>query len=196
MDHLRRIRIHTRLPIVIPERVTDAFLGWLTGSRLVPIVVVHANHAQEIDAAVECSFGRIRDAGVPVLNQAVLLSGVNDCIQCSSDLCERLINIGVTPYYLHLLDPVAGAVALSRARRGGASDHRRFVREAPRLRRPAARPRNPRCVQQDSDCVGLPRFFFYCGVRGRVQRRSFFRSRSLEKRWAATTDRPRVRFAS
>lgn len=109
IPHLRRLRVHTRLPIVIPERVTNELLAWLTGSRLATIMVVHANHAQEIDAHVAAALGRLVDAGVPVLNQAVLLAGVNDSLNAQLALCERLIDLRVMPYYLHLLDRVAGA---------------------------------------------------------------------------------------
>jgi EF-P beta-lysylation protein EpmB len=109
VPHLRRLRVHTRLPIVIPERVNDELLGWLTGTRLTPIVVVHANHPAEIDEAVAAALGRLIDAGVPVLNQAVLLRGVNDSIDTLAELCERLVDLRVIPYYLHQLDRVAGA---------------------------------------------------------------------------------------
>ena len=109
IPHLRRLRVHTRLPIVIPERVTDSLLSWLCGSRLTPIVVVHANHPAEIDAAVEHSLARLVDAGVVVLNQAVLLRGVNDDADVLTDLCRRLVDLRVLPYYLHQLDRVAGA---------------------------------------------------------------------------------------
>ncbi|QDU87172.1 L-lysine 2,3-aminomutase [Pirellulimonas nuda] len=109
IPHLRRLRIHTRWPIVLPERVTDALVGWLTGTRLAPVVVVHANHAQELDATVAAALGRLARAGVPLLNQAVLLRGVNDSVVAQAELSERLIEVGVTPYYLHQLDRVAGA---------------------------------------------------------------------------------------
>ena len=109
MPHLRRLRVHTRLPIVIPQRVDDRLLGWLRGTRLTPIVVVHANHPHELDAACCTAIGRLVDAGVPVLNQAVLLRGVNDDVETLEDLCERLVDARVMPYYLHQLDPVAGA---------------------------------------------------------------------------------------
>ncbi|MBN1851903.1 MAG: 4Fe-4S cluster-binding domain-containing protein [Pirellulales bacterium] len=109
IEHIQRLRIHTRLPIMIPERVTSSLISWLTGSRLVPIVVIHVNHPQEIDAPVTAALGRFVDAGIPVLNQAVLLAGVNDSVSVQQALCERLINRRVIPYYLHLLDPVAGA---------------------------------------------------------------------------------------
>lgn len=107
--HLRRLRIHSRLPIVIPERVDDAMLAWLKGNRLAPIMVVHVNHPAEIDATVAAALGRLVDAGVPVLNQAVLLKGVNDSADVLAELCERLVDLRVMPYYLHQLDRVAGA---------------------------------------------------------------------------------------
>jgi KamA family protein len=106
---LRRLRIHTRLPIVIPERVTTDLVTVLQGSRLTPIVVVHANHANEIDRQVAAALAKLADAGVLLLNQAVLLAGVNDSVEAQAALCERLIDIRVLPYYLHQLDRVAGA---------------------------------------------------------------------------------------
>jgi len=107
--HLRRLRVHTRLPIVIPQRVTDELLAWLTGTRLTPIVVVHANHPRELDRHVATALARLVDSGVPVLNQAVLLAGVNDDAEVLVELCERLVELRVLPYYLHQLDRVAGA---------------------------------------------------------------------------------------
>lgn len=109
IPQLRRVRIHTRLPIVLPERVTDTLLGWLRGTRLTPIMVVHANHAQELDATVANALGRLVDAGIPVLNQAVLLRGVNDSAASLVELCRALVDVRVMPYYLHQLDRVAGA---------------------------------------------------------------------------------------
>lgn len=109
IPHLRRLRIHTRLPIVIPERVTDALVAMLCTSRLTPIVVVHANHANELDVHVAAALARLVDAGVPVLNQAVLLRGVNDSLAAQAALWERLVDLRVMPYYLHQLDRVAGA---------------------------------------------------------------------------------------
>jgi EF-P beta-lysylation protein EpmB len=107
--HVRRLRVHTRLPIVIPERVTDELLLCLRGLRLVPIVVVHANHAQELDATCGEALERLVDAGIPTLNQSVLLRGVNDDPEALVRLCERLLELRVLPYYLHQLDPVRGA---------------------------------------------------------------------------------------
>jgi EF-P beta-lysylation protein EpmB len=109
VPHLKRLRVHTRLPIIIPERVTDELLGWLRSTRLAPLMVVHANHPQEIDGAVATSLTRLVDAGIPVLNQSVLLRSVNDDAAALIDLSRRLINLRVLPYYLHQLDRVAGA---------------------------------------------------------------------------------------
>jgi len=109
LPHLQRLRVHTRLPIVIPSRVTDELLAWLTGTRLTPIMVLHANHARELDAHVAAAADRLRRAGVMLLNQAVLLRGVNDTVDAQHDLSLRLIEIGVVPYYLHQLDRVHGA---------------------------------------------------------------------------------------
>ena len=107
--HLRRLRIHTRLPVMIPSRVTDELLAWLTGTRLTPVMVIHANHAQELDDEVASAIDRLRMAGVMLLNQAVLLRDVNDSADAQAALSLRLIDLGVTPYYLHQLDRVRGA---------------------------------------------------------------------------------------
>lgn len=109
IPHLRRLRIHTRLPVMIPARVNAELLDWLAGTRLVPWVVVHVNHPREVDACVARALARLVDAGVPVLNQAVLLKGINDDAGVLAELCERLVDLRVSPYYLHQLDRVAGA---------------------------------------------------------------------------------------
>jgi EF-P beta-lysylation protein EpmB len=109
ISHIRRLRIHTRLPIVIPERVTDRFVEILRRSGLTPIVVVHANHANELDQHVADALSKMAEAGIVLLNQAVLLAGVNDTVDTQAALCERLVDLRVIPYYLHQLDRVAGA---------------------------------------------------------------------------------------
>ena len=109
IPHLRRLRIHTRLPIVLPERVDAGLLAWLRGLPWPVAIVVHANHANEFDAAVDAAMAALRDAGATLLNQAVLLRGVNDSLEALAYLCERGHAAGVLPYYLHQLDRVAGA---------------------------------------------------------------------------------------
>ncbi|NVK42247.1 MAG: EF-P beta-lysylation protein EpmB [Oceanospirillaceae bacterium] len=109
IPHLTRLRIHSRLPVVIPQRVTDSLIDTLTGSRLKPVLVLHVNHGNEIDGEVEHALGRLRRAGVTLLNQSVLLRGVNDNVAALRDLSERLFDAGVLPYYLFVLDAVAGA---------------------------------------------------------------------------------------
>jgi KamA family protein len=109
IPHLRRIRLHTRLPIVIPQRVTAELIDWLTGTRLTPIVVVHVNHPGEIDSTVASALAKLITAGIPLLNQAVLLRGINDSVEVLVELSEQLLDMRVLPYYLHQLDRVAGA---------------------------------------------------------------------------------------
>ena len=109
VPHLRRLRIHSRLPVVLPERVDEALLHWLGNLPWPVTVVVHANHANEFDASVDAAMRRLRDAGATLLNQAVLLRGVNDSVDALADLSERGFAAGVLPYYLHQLDRVAGA---------------------------------------------------------------------------------------
>jgi len=109
IPHLRRLRLHTRTAVVLPERVDAALLGWLGRSRLQKVVVLHVNHPNEIDAAVAAAAARLRGAGATLLNQSVLLRGVNDSPAVLAALSERLFACGVLPYYLHLLDRVQGA---------------------------------------------------------------------------------------
>jgi L-lysine 2,3-aminomutase len=108
IPHVKIVRLHTRLPIVIPERIDDVLLAWLTGTRLRPVVVVHVNHPNEIDDAVQHSLNKLRAANVTVLNQAVLLKGVNDNAAVLIELSYKLFSAGVVPYYLHVLDKVQG----------------------------------------------------------------------------------------
>ncbi len=107
--HLRRLRVHTRLPIVLPERVNDELRDWLGATRLKTAVVVHANHANEIDAGVMAALAGLKASGAELLNQSVLLRGVNDSTEALMALSEKLFEAGVLPYYLHLLDKVQGA---------------------------------------------------------------------------------------
>jgi EF-P beta-lysylation protein EpmB len=107
--HLKRLRVHTRLPVVLPERVDDALLGWLRSLPWPVTVVLHANHANEFDADVDAALARLRSTGATLLNQAVLLRGVNDSVDALAELSERGLAAGVLPYYLHQLDRVQGS---------------------------------------------------------------------------------------
>ena len=109
IGHVRRLRIHTRLPIVLPERVDDELLAWLRDLPWPTAIVLHANHANEIDTQVGEACTRLRGAGALLLNQAVLLRGVNDTAECLAALGETLFEQGVLPYYVHMLDRVQGA---------------------------------------------------------------------------------------
>ena len=109
IPHLKRLRIHTRWPVVLPARVDRELLDWLENIRLERVVVIHANHANEFDADVAQALSRLRSSGATLLNQAVLLRGVNDSVSALKDLSETLIANQVLPYYLHLLDRVQGS---------------------------------------------------------------------------------------
>lgn len=109
IGHLRRLRMHTRLPVVLPTRVTQRLCAILAGSRLTPVVVIHANHPRELGRGAEQALMVLRHAGVTVLNQSVLLRAVNDDSTTLRQLSERLFQCGALPYYLHQLDPVAGS---------------------------------------------------------------------------------------
>lgn len=109
VSHLRRVRLHTRLPIVLPERIDAEFVELWSAIRLQKVVVVHANHANEIDGSVRAGLARLATTGSTLLNQSVLLRGINDDARSLAELSEALFASGVLPYYLHLLDRVAGA---------------------------------------------------------------------------------------
>jgi EF-P beta-lysylation protein EpmB len=109
ISHVTRLRIHTRLPIFIPNRVTDAFVELLRSLRSTPVIVLHCNHANEIDAGVAVGVKKLRQAGAMLLNQAVLLRGVNDNTEVLANLSKKLATLRVQPYYLHQLDRTQGA---------------------------------------------------------------------------------------
>ena len=109
IPHVRRLRIHTRIPVVLPSRITLELLRILQITRLTVCLVIHANHAAELDSTVAESLRKLGHVITLRFNQAVLLRGVNDTAESLVQLSERLLDLGVTPYYLHLLDPVRGA---------------------------------------------------------------------------------------
>ncbi|MDN3653710.1 EF-P beta-lysylation protein EpmB [Thalassotalea ponticola] len=109
VSHIKRLRIHTRLPVVIPKRINQALLDTLSQTRLQVVMVLHINHSNELCDDLAQAVAQLRQHNVLVLNQSVLLKGVNDDSAVLCELSERLFDIGVIPYYLHLLDPVKGA---------------------------------------------------------------------------------------
>ncbi|MCU0937367.1 MAG: EF-P beta-lysylation protein EpmB [Gammaproteobacteria bacterium] len=109
IPQVRRLRLHTRAPIVLPSRVDDSLLAWLGDCPLPTVIVLHANHPAEVDGAVATAARRLASAGATLLNQSVLLRGVNDDAEVLAALSERLFEVGILPYYLHQLDRVQGA---------------------------------------------------------------------------------------
>jgi len=110
IEHVKWLRIHTRLPVVLPSRVNHSLLQWIKKSRFRITMVIHANHAQELGSDEEQALQQLREIGVTLLNQSVLLHGINDNASSLVDLSKRLHDLSVTPYYLHLLDKVQGAL--------------------------------------------------------------------------------------
>lgn len=109
ITHVKRLRVHTRFPVVIPARINGDCLQWLTETRLKTVVVLHTNHPNELGDDNHQAVMKLKAAGVDVLNQAVLLKGINDNSKILVSLSEKLFETGILPYYLHVLDPVQGA---------------------------------------------------------------------------------------
>lgn len=109
IPHVTTLRIHTRIPVVFPERIDPEFLAVLTATRLRKVVVLHCNHAQELDESVRKACADLRSIGCVLLNQSVLLTGINDEPSILAALSHALFAYGVLPYYLHVLDKVQGA---------------------------------------------------------------------------------------
>ncbi len=110
IPHVKRIRIHTRLPIVLPERIDNEFLEWIHRMDTPIIMVLHCNHANELDQQVQLAIERLKSSNyLTILNQSVVLKGINDTVAAQCQLQERLFDCGILPYYLHLLDKVSGS---------------------------------------------------------------------------------------
>lgn len=109
ISHIKRLRIHSRLPVVIPSRITASLCHILKNTRLQVVFVSHINHANEIDNSLADALNKLKQSGVHLLNQGVLLKGVNDNADAQVALNEALFDAGVQPYYLHVLDKVQGA---------------------------------------------------------------------------------------
>ncbi len=109
ISHIKRLRIHSRLPVVIPDRITDELVDTLEQTRLQVILVTHINHANEINLELKQQMARLRAVNVTLLNQGVMLKGVNDSVEAQVELSETLFDAGILPYYIHVLDRVQGA---------------------------------------------------------------------------------------
>lgn len=109
IPHLQRLRIHTRLPVVIPERITEKFCQILRETHLKTVLVTHINHKNEIDERLSKALFQLKQTGITLLNQSVLLKGINDNAQTLKALSDALFQAGILPYYLHLFDKVEGA---------------------------------------------------------------------------------------
>jgi len=109
ISHVKRLRIHTRLPVVIPRRVTATLVALLKNTRLKATMVLHINHGNEIDTALANALEPLREARIPLFNQSVLLKGINDHVDILAELSEKLFDTGIQPYYLHMFDQVQGA---------------------------------------------------------------------------------------
>jgi EF-P beta-lysylation protein EpmB len=109
LTQLKRLRIHSRLPLVLPERIDTPFLSWLTGLPWHTVIVTHANHPRELAQPQAGALRQLTEAGTTLLNQSVLLRGVNDAVATLEQLSKTLFHHGVLPYYLHQLDRVSGA---------------------------------------------------------------------------------------
>ncbi|MEN5061118.1 EF-P beta-lysylation protein EpmB [Luteimonas sp. TWI1416] len=156
IPHVRRLRIHTRLPIVLPERVDAELTDWLSALPWPLVIVVHANHANEFDSDVDTAMRRLRATGAVLLNQAVLLKGVNDRVETLAALAERGLDAGVLPYYLHQLDRVAGAAHFEVDDATALALHAALVARqsgylVPRLVREVAGDTSKRALTQSSD---------------------------------------------
>ncbi len=131
IPHLHTLRLHTRVPVVLPDRLTPALTGLLRQSRLQPVLVLHANHPRELSDSLARRLAPLPGAGITLLNQSVLLRGVNDDATTLAELSWRLFRAGVLPYYLHLLDPVLGAAHFQLPQEQAVAIHQRLRERLP-----------------------------------------------------------------
>lgn len=131
VEHIKRLRIHTRLPVVLPNRVTNNLIKSLTSSRLKLVMVLHINHPNEISESVREAINRLENSRITLLNQSVLLKGVNDNAKTLIDLSRQLFNNNIQPYYLHLLDKVEGAMHFDISRKDACSLYKEVQQKLP-----------------------------------------------------------------
>ena len=131
IPHLRRLRLHTRLPVVVPQRITPRLIELLDSSAIQTVVVLHINHPHELSSSVIAALQKLKTRGTTLLNQAVLLKGVNDSVEIQAALSESLFAAGVLPYYLHLLDHVDGAAHFDVSETNARSLYRQMLDRLP-----------------------------------------------------------------
>ncbi|TEW56799.1 EF-P beta-lysylation protein EpmB [Psychromonas sp. RZ22] len=131
LPQLTRLRIHTRLPVVIPSRITPDLVARLQQSRFKIVLVLHINHAQEVDQDFAQAMQLCHQAGIQLLNQSVLLKGVNNDVKSLVELSEALFSVNVLPYYLFLLDKVQGAAHFDIAEKQAQQLHQQMQIELP-----------------------------------------------------------------
>jgi len=131
ISHIKRIRLHSRLPVVLPSRITDACAQRMGSARPQCVLVIHANHTNELNHEVGAALARLRQAGITLLNQTVLLKGINDSATTLCQLSESLFEHGVLPYYLHMLDKVTGASHFDIEEKHAISAHAEMQRRLP-----------------------------------------------------------------
>jgi EF-P beta-lysylation protein EpmB len=131
IEHLQTLRIHSRLPVVLPERVTQALCTTLNTTRFNTVMVLHSNHPNEIDSTFIQAASRLRQCGTILLNQSVLLRGVNDQVDTLVNLSRQLFAAGILPYYLHQFDPVHGAMHFALEEQQGRSLIRQLQQQLP-----------------------------------------------------------------
>ncbi len=126
IEHLQRLRIHSRMPIILPERIDQETAATITSSRLKVVLVTHCNHANELNHHVQQALNTLTENGITILNQSVLLREINDNPDALKALSEKLFSFGVLPYYLHMLDRVDGAAHFAVATTRALSLHRQL----------------------------------------------------------------------
>lgn len=131
ISHVKRIRIHSRFPIGIPERIDQRFLELMDAIPQQVWFVIHCNHPNELDRDIFSSLKNLQRLGVNILNQAVLLKGVNDDEDTMAALCENLCDYGIMPYYLHQLDRVQGAAHFEVSKERGLELIKQLTRRLP-----------------------------------------------------------------
>jgi len=131
ITHIKTLRIHTRMPIILPSRICDELIAWMKKTKLKLIMVVHCNHANEINNDVIDAMQKLKLIGVTLLNQSVLLKNINDSADALINLSEKLFSANILPYYLHVLDKVTGAAHFDLPRETAISLHKKIMEKLP-----------------------------------------------------------------